>query len=231
VAGSLRAQACLDQGLGALGEPFDPAFTGELDESHSRAAGQAVVGRQRHQQRVIQQVVKVKLPGVQRLVRVGADHGNVDLPLLEAFELHPGAALDHRQGDLWVRCPEGGQRLGNQRRVRALKGADAQPPGLQLPQIRKLMTGGTHPFQDRLGVGKQAVALLGEPHAARQPIQQVHAGGLLQRRDLPRHCRLGVAEDLTGGGQGAAPRHLTEHLQPRQVHGPSKPCDFGRLAA
>jgi hypothetical protein len=51
-------------------------------------------------------------------------------------------------------CPERGQGAGYQRRVGAVEGTNAQPSGIQIPQGLKIMLGGPHSCQDRLGVGQ-----------------------------------------------------------------------------
>jgi hypothetical protein len=220
-----RAQARLGQGLGALREAFDPALAGELGQPQRRAlaagagGGQPVAGGQGHQQRVVQQVLQVELAGVQGwapvLVRVGADHGDVDLPVAEPVELDAGDALDQGQRNLRVGCAEGGQGARHQRRVGAVERAHAQSPGVQVAERFKVLLGGAQPFQDRLGMAEQAAAFLAEPHPSSQPVEQVGAGGLLQRQDLPRHRRLGVAEGLSGGGN--EPRRATSWKASSQV--------------
>jgi hypothetical protein len=119
-----RPQARRDQGLRTAGKSFDPGFADEFGQPQRLAASQPVPGRQRHHHRVIQQVMQVQVPGIQGLVRIGADHGNVDLPVLEAADEDGAGVLDHRNGDLRMSRTEDSHRTRHQRRVRAIERAD-----------------------------------------------------------------------------------------------------------
>ena len=59
----------------------------------------------------------------------------------------------------------------------------------------------------------QGLAGAGEPHSPGVSLHQRAPGLALQRRDLLRDGRLGVAQGLAGGGGGTMLRDLSEHAQ------------------
>jgi hypothetical protein len=114
--------------------------------------------------------------------------------------------------------PEAGERAGEQHRPRGVERAEAQPARGRSAQRREVAARGLQPIEDGLRVHQQATPVVGEAHAARQPVEQVRAGGLLQRRDLTGDGRLCVAQRTRGPGHRAAARDLAEDGQPLCVH-------------
>jgi hypothetical protein len=77
----------------------------------------------------------------------------------------------------------------------------------------------------RLGGGEQHAGVLGEeaagvsqPHPAAGPLQDAHAGLLLQDGQLLRDRGRGVAEGGGDRGEGAPLGQLAEHAQAAQIH-------------
>ena len=191
------------------GESFDPTFGSKLGKPEHRARRQPMPGRQRDQHRVVHQV-----PELERRVRLAADQRHISTAVQQLLDLSPAVALHQRERDARVLGPERRQSARHERRVRAVERADPQPPGLQRSQRGQILRRGVEPFEHRLGVRQQAAALLCEAYAAGQPVEQPYAHRALERRDLPRHRGLGVAQRLRGRAQRSAPSDLAEDLEP-----------------
>jgi hypothetical protein len=114
-----------------------------------------------------------------------------------------------------------GQGLWHQARAAARERRQAHPAGAQPGDRRDVLLGGGHPGQDRVGVGGQHLAGLGQAGPAAAAADQRGAGLPLQLPDLVGDGRLGVAERAGGPGERAAAGHLPQRHQPSHVqHGP-----------
>ena len=58
---------------------------------------------------------------------------------------------------------------------------------------------------------------LGEPHAAREPLDELRARLALERSDVLAHGRLREVQRLGGGRERAAGSHLAQHLHPADI--------------
>ena len=140
-------------------------------------------------------------------VRVGADDREVDLVAVQRHQQIRRVGLGQREIHPRVLGPERGERPGHQRRLRRVEGAQPQPAGVERAQRGEVAARGRQPIEDGVSVTEQAAPVVGEPHAAGEPVEQPGTGVPFQRGDLARHGRLGVAQGGRCRGQrsGRAP--------------------------
>ena len=113
-------------------------------------------------------------------------------------------------------APELGDGGRQQRGRRAEEGDDAQVPAAQPGDGLELALGGVEAGEDRLGVGDERGAGVGQSHAARAALDELRAGLALESGDLLRDRRLGVGERLGRGGERAARGDLAQ--DPQALH-------------
>ena len=144
----------------------------------------------------------------QRQVHLAGAHGLAGLA---------GLGHDHPELHVRVAAVELRHGPGEQRGAGALERGEPQPPAAQARDRGQLVLGVLDAGEDRVGVGDQRGARLGQPHTACVALQQGGPGLALQGSHLLADRGLGEREGLGRGGEGAAPRDLPEDLQAAYV--------------
>ena len=117
-----------------------PDLLGELGGADALAlAASAVVGRQRRDHRLLEEVVAARARVLAALDRrVLEAHGEVQLALADARGQVGGAALDDADLELGLGLAQARDRRRHDRRQRARERADAQPARLGADQLAEL---------------------------------------------------------------------------------------------
>jgi hypothetical protein len=116
-----------------------------------------------------------------------------------------------------VAAVELGHRAGEKGGAGALERGEAQAPASQPRDRRQLVLGVLDAGQDRVGVGDQRRARLGEPDTARVALEQRGARLALQRRHLLADGGLREGQRLGRRGEGTPPGDLAQDVEPAYV--------------
>ena len=174
---------------------------GVIEQGHDLQVGRGRLGgdvARRIAARVVRQR-QVELAGAQardRLLRIEHRHR----------ELHPGMAVT-----------EAGHGARHDRAGRRGERGQAQRPALHAQQRVQLVLDVVQGGQDRRAALGQQAAGVGEHRALGDAAHQHRADLGLERGDLARDRRLGVAERLGGRREGPVARHLAQHSQSSSV--------------
>ncbi|GHJ25190.1 hypothetical protein TPA0909_68040 [Streptomyces albus] len=212
--------------------PVDPRFhpaahptpVGEFGQRHrlvaARAGAQRIVGRDDQHDLLL-----ADLPGgsgpVAQLVADGHIGDAARHPLAQ---LLLGDVLAQPQRHLRVEAPHPRDRLGEDADRQTVHRGDLQlaaaDPG-GCPRRAAGLPGAAH---GQFGVRQEGAAHGGEPHTARQPLQQRAADLPLQRLDLVGERRLRHVQRLGGAGEGRLLDHRDEVFHLPQTHRPPPPA-------
>jgi len=106
----------------------------------------------------------------------------------------------------------------NQGHVGGRDRTEPETTAAQRPDGPHIGHSGPQTARDGRRVRHQGPALFRQPYAPREPIEQRHADGGLQRGYLTRYRRLRVAERAGRRGERLTPRDLQEDFEQRGVH-------------
>jgi hypothetical protein len=125
------------------------------------------------------------------------------------------------------------KRARNERGDRGGKRADPDPAGAQPTQRLQVTPGRVETVEDRLGVGEQALPLLGEYDATREPVEHLGTELMLEHSDLPGDRGLGEAQFPGGSGDRTVAGDGTKDLERLDLHGVharTEPCERAMAA-
>ena len=191
--------------------------------------------RQDDDERILGHGIGAHRGPVRRIGAVGLEHEReVELARPHARHALARVGLRERELHVRVRALERRNRARHEVAPRGAEGGHRQAAAAQPGQRVELLAGGLHVPDGRLGVPQERGAGGRQAHAAAVPLEQRHAGLLLEQGHLLRDRRGRVAQREGGRGERAVLGHVAQHLQPAQVEqrpvhaAPRRPASIGR---
>jgi len=141
--------------------------------------------------------------------------------------LEPEDALSHALGilhvepgvDAGIAAAELRQERGHVVGRRGARGDHAEAPGGEAPRLLQGSFGVVGEGEDPLRVPGEGLACGCEPHPAAHPVEEPHAGVLLELADLEAHRRRRHPQAIGRAAKASRPRHRLEHPQLAKAEG------------
>ena len=198
----------------------------QVGDAHRLAGAQAVIARQQHPERLLEQRDLVERRGVRRGTR---QQRQIERALLQPFGDGGRVVLDQVDADLGMGLLEADDEAGDQARPDRAHGADGEAGILQPPRRLGGLLGGGGLGPDLPQKGKHQAAEFGQMAVGALAVEQRAAQLVFELLDRPRERRLrdiaalGGAREIERFGQ----RHEVAHLL--HFHEPPSPAPVLRV--
>ncbi|GAA3264794.1 hypothetical protein GCM10020216_109380 [Nonomuraea helvata] len=180
----------------------------------------AVVGSPAYEiDRVVADVDEAESPVLflDRGAGVPEDECDVDLAAPQHLQRFDRVTLDQDQLESRMRLVQGGGRLRHDRAQRRRVGGQADPPRPQTDLRCQLVGRRVDPSHDLGGPVGQQSPFRGQPDPTAHPLDELHAGGRFQARQVMTHRRLRVVQLSGCLGHGPVTCHRGQNPEMDQV--------------